>query len=135
MSRALITGITGQDGSYLAELLLGIRRDPQFGQTLVLGSGGVFTEMLEDAVPLLLPIDESMIRKTLSKLRICKLLGGWRGKPAGDTEILVHTVLAFAEFAENQYDILLDAEINPLAVRPRGHGVMLLDALIHLKEH
>ena len=119
----------------VAEVLLGIRRDPQFGQTLVLGSGGIFTEMLEDAVPLLLPIDESMVRKTLSKLKICKLLGGWRGKPAGDTEALVHTVLAFAEFVENQFGILLDAEINPLAVRPRGRGVMLLDALIHLKEH
>ena len=86
-------------------------------------------------MPLLLPIDEFMVRKTLSKLKICKLLGGWRGKPAGDMEALVHTVLTFAEFAENQSGILLDAEINPLAVRPRGRGVMLLDALIHLKEH
>ena len=76
-----------------------------------------------------------MVRKTLSKLKICKLLGGWRGKPAVDTEALAHTVLAFAEFAENQSSILLEAEINPLAVRPRGRGVMLLDALIHLKEH
>ena len=70
-----------------------------------------------------------------TKRCIGKLLGGWRGKPAGDKEALVHTVLAFAEFAENQSGILLDAEINPLAVRPRGRGVMLLDALIHLKEH
>ena len=84
---------------------------------------------------MLLPIDESMVREILWKLKICKLLGGWRGKPAGDTEALVHTVLAFAEFAENQSGILLNAEINLLAVRPQGRGVMLLDALIYLKEH
>ena len=72
--------------------------------------------------------------KALEKLKIFKIIQGWRGTPKGDLDALLKAVKTFVEFVENHYQNLLNAEINPLAVRPEGKGVMLLDALVQIKE-
>ena len=115
----------------VAELILGVSVDPQFGPTLTLGAGGIFTELLRDSVSLLFPVSEFQVSQAIEKLRINVLLKGWRGNPEGDTEALVVAVLKLAEFVERHSECLAGCDINPLIVRPRGKGVIVVDALIN----
>jgi acyl-CoA synthetase (NDP forming) len=115
----------------VAELILGVSVDPQFGPTLTLGAGGILTELLRDSVSLLFPVSESQVSQAIEKLRINILLKGWRGNPEGDTEALVVAVLKLAEFVERHSECLAGCDINPLIVRPRGKGVIVVDALIN----
>ena len=115
----------------VAELILGVSVDPQFGPTLTLGAGGILTELLRDSVSLLFPVSESQVSQAIEKLRINILLKGWRGNPEGDTEALVVAVLKLAEFVERHSERLAGCDINPLIVRPRGKGVIVVDALIN----
>lgn len=118
----------------VAEVLIGITADPQFGQLLVLGAGGVLTELLKDTALLLPPFTSSAVQGALSRLGIGRLLGGYRGKPPGDLPALVHAVLACARFAEENVNRLLELDLNPVIVRPAGLGAVAVDALVRLAE-
>ena len=118
----------------VAELILGVTTDPQFGQSLTLGAGGIFTELLNDSVVLMMPVSEKQLKESISKLRVNKLLNGWRGQPEGDSEQLVETVMSFEKFIKRNIEHLARCEINPLIVRPSGKGVVAVDALIMMKE-
>jgi len=61
-----------------------------------------------------------------------KLLGGFRGAPAGDIPAAVDAVMAVAAFAEAHHDTLMELDVNPLLVLPQGHGAVAVDALIAL---
>jgi len=118
----------------VAEILIGITVDPQFGQLLVLGAGGVLTELLRDSVTLLPPFDAASIEAALARLRIGALLNGFRGRPPGDVPALVQTALACARYAQANLDALAELDINPVIVRARGAGAVAVDALIRLAE-
>ena len=119
-------------GDGVAEVLVGVTVDPQFGQVLVLGSGGVMTEYLHDSVNLLPPFTPEAVREALSRLRIARLLAGFRGKPAGDVAALVEAVLAVARYSEAHLETLAELDVNPIIVRPEGLGVVAVDVLIRL---
>jgi hypothetical protein len=118
----------------VAEVLVGITVDAQFGQVLVLGAGGVLTEYLKDSTSLLPPFTAESVRAALGRLRIARLLGGFRGKPAGDVPALVAAVLAVARYAEAHLESLAELDVNPIIVRPSGHGVVAVDVLLRLTE-
>jgi acetyl-CoA synthetase len=116
----------------VAELIVGIVRDPQVGLCLVLGSGGVLVELLADRALLLLPTTAEVVRNALLGLKSAPLLEGFRGRPRGDVDAVVETVLAVAGFAESHADRLVELDINPLIVRPAGKGAVAADVLIRL---
>jgi acetate---CoA ligase (ADP-forming) len=116
----------------IAEILIGMTVDPQFGQVLVLGAGGVLTELLHDTVNLLPPFTSSGIESALKRLAVYKLLTGYRGRPPGDVTALIETAMACARYAEANVDRLLELDINPVIVRPEGRGALAVDALIRL---
>ena len=118
----------------VAEILIGMTVDPQFGQVLVLGAGGVLTELLRDTVSLLPPFSAPAIESALLRLKVGKLLTGYRGKPPADIAALVETALACARYAEANVDTLLELDINPVIVRPAGRGAVAVDALIRLSQ-
>ena len=118
----------------VAEVLIGVTVDPQFGQLLVLGGGGVLTELLRDSITLLPPFDAAAIEAALRSLRMARLLSGFRGRPAGDLPALVETALACARYAHAHLDTLAELDINPVIVRPAGSGAVAVDALIRLTE-
>jgi acyl-CoA synthetase (NDP forming) len=118
----------------VAEILVGVTVDAQFGQVLVLGAGGVLAELLRDSATLLPPFTPAAVRAALSRLKMSKLLAGYRGKPPGDVEALVGTVLACARYADANLDTLVELDINPVIVRPAGLGAVAVDALIRLVE-
>ena len=120
----------------VAEILMGALIDPQFGLTLLLGAGGVLTELLRDSTSLLPPFTRPAIATALGRLTVSRLLGGFRGKPAGDVPALVDAILAVTRYAEANLDVLSELDVNPIIVRPLGAGVVAVDALIRLsKEH
>jgi acyl-CoA synthetase (NDP forming) len=114
----------------VAELIVGVKRDPQFGLVLVVGAGGILVEMVEDAATLLLPTAREDVAKAIASLKVAKLLEGYRGKPAGDVEAAIDAVMAIATYAYAQRDKLAELDVNPLMVLPRGKGVMAVDALV-----
>ena len=118
----------------VAEVLIGITVDPQFGQVLVLGAGGVLAELLHDSVTLLPPFDAAAVEAALRRLRVARLLSGFRGQPAGDLPALVQTALAAARYAQANLETLTELDLNPVMVRPAGAGAVTVDALIRLAE-
>jgi acetate---CoA ligase (ADP-forming) len=114
----------------VAELIIGLTRDPQFGLALVIGAGGIFTELLKDSVTLLLPCSESEILRALKTLRIWKLIEGFRGK-SGDQQATVEAIKSICKFAEAYKDHIEELDINPLFVLPTG--AVAADALIKLR--
>jgi acyl-CoA synthetase (NDP forming) len=119
-------------GGTVAELIVGINRDDQFGPALVIGAGGILVELIADSASLLLPTNRDVVRNAVLGLTSAKLLAGFRGKPAGDIEAVVDAVMAVATYAEQQWDQLQELDINPLMVLPEGKGVVAADALIRL---
>ena len=118
----------------IAEIIIGIKIDDQFGPIIIVGSGGIYTELINDSVTLLLPLKKSMILKAINDLKISKILKGYRGKPKGDIEAIVETIMKLATFVEKNASRLIEAEINPLIVRAKGKGVIAADAMIHYLE-
>jgi len=114
------------------EILVGVIVDPQFGQVLVLGAGGVLTELLSDSVSLLPPWTEGTVRAGLQRLAAARLLAGFRGKPPGDVEALVEAILAIGRYASAHRETLVELDVNPVIVRPAGEGVVAVDAMIRL---
>jgi acetyl-CoA synthetase len=121
-------------GDGVAEVLVGLILDPQFGQVLVIGAGGVLTELLADSVTLLPPFSPDSVRSALATLKLAKLLDGFRGKPRGDVAALVEVVSGIARYASAQLSTLQEIDVNPVIVRPVGRGAVAVDALIRLKE-
>jgi acyl-CoA synthetase (NDP forming) len=115
-------------GDVVAELIVGIQRDPQFGLALVVGAGGILVELVEDAAMLLLPTSAEEVEAALRGLKIAKLLAGYRGKPAADMTALVKSIVAIAAFAEANRGKLLELDVNPLMVR--ADGAVAVDALV-----
>jgi acetyl-CoA synthetase len=118
----------------VAEMLIGVIVDPQFGQVLVLGAGGVLTELLADSVTLLPPFTAQSIAAGISSLKVATLLGGFRGKPTGDTPALISAVLGVARYAAANLSTLREIDVNPIIVRPAGRGAAAVDALIRLRK-
>jgi acetate---CoA ligase (ADP-forming) len=117
----------------VAEILIGVTVDPQFGQVLVLGAGGVLTELLRDSVSLLPPFSPAAIEQALRQLAVGRLLGGYRGRPQADVAALVDTAMACTRYAEAHLDRLVELDMNPVIVRARGQGAIAVDALIRLR--
>jgi acetate---CoA ligase (ADP-forming) len=115
-------------GDVVAELIVGVQRDPQFGLALVVGAGGILVELVEDAAMLLLPTSAEEVETALRRLKIAKLLAGYRGKPAADMAALVKSIMAIAAFAEANRGKLLELDVNPLMVR--ADGAVAVDALV-----
>ena len=117
----------------VAEVIVGVTRDPQFGLSLTVGAGGVLVEILQDAVTLLFPVQPDQVREALMALKMRPLLWGFRGRPAGDVEALVSAIMAVASFAESHAHQLLELDVNPVLVMAQGQGVLAVDALIRIQ--
>jgi acetate---CoA ligase (ADP-forming) len=129
--RAAIDGILVQemvtDG---VELILGMIYDPQFGPLIVCGAGGVTVEVFKDAVVLLPPFGRDDVVAALGRLKVKKLLDGFRGGPPCDVDALIACCLRFADFVVATDATFAAIDLNPVFVCARGRGVRIADALM-----
>jgi acetate---CoA ligase (ADP-forming) len=114
----------------VAELIIGLKNDPQFGPALVIGAGGVLTELLKDSVTLLLPTSHEEITRALQSLKVWKLVEGFRGK-SGDQQAVIAAIMAVAAFAKAHGATIEELDVNPLLVLPRG--AVAVDAFIRMR--
>jgi acyl-CoA synthetase (NDP forming) len=115
------------------EMLLGARRDPQFGPVILLGMGGTQAELLKDTTLRLAPVARDEAVEMIEELKTSVLLKGYRGKPRADLAALADAIVAFSTMAHALGDALIEAEINPLFVLPEGQGVIAADGVALLK--
>lgn len=132
---AAAQGMTGATGwlaeemitGAVAELLVGITRDPTGLMMLTLGAGGVMAELLADTTSLLLPVTDADITAALDRLKLAKLLAGWRGARAADMGAILRAVQAVAAYAAAEPG-LQELDVNPLIATPER--AVAVDALI-----
>ena len=116
--------------SGLGEVLLGYRVDRDVGALIMVAAGGVLTEIARDRSLRLAPIDLATAHEMIAELRALIALAGYRGRPAGDLDALAHAIVALSRLADDAS--IVEAEINPLIVRPEGEGIIAVDALVKL---
>ncbi|HJT06173.1 MAG TPA: acetate--CoA ligase family protein, partial [Stellaceae bacterium] len=112
------------------EVILGTIRDPGFGPLVMVGAGGVMTELFKDVAYRLAPVDVDGARRMLDDLRIARLLSGFRGAPAADIDALAALVAQLSQFAADYRDLVQELELNPVIVHPAGAGCTIVDALL-----
>ena len=112
----------------VAEVLVGVTRDPAHGFVLTLGAGGIWTEILQDAVSFLVPTSRTRIEEGLARLKIAPVLRGYRGKPAANMAAVLDAIMAVQRYVVDHAATLDEVEINPLIVTPTR--AVAVDALI-----
>ena len=127
---AIIDGFLVQEMVSGVEAIAGARSDALYGPTLLVGSGGVLVELLEDVALSMLPVEESGVSGMVDKLNVSKLLAGYRGKPAADRAAFEKAAAALGQFYLDHRERIDDIEINPLIVRPDGKGVVAVDVRV-----
>ena len=113
------------------ELIIGGVRDRAFGPAVLVGLGGVFTEVFEDVAHRLAPLSATEARSAISELRSSVLLEGYRGAEPADVEALAETVAAVGDLVVEE-EAIAEVDVNP--VLARASGIVALDALVTLRE-
>jgi len=111
----------------VAELVVAIRQDQQFGWVLAIGSGGVFVELIGDVKHLLLPTNAESIEAALRNLKIGKLLNGFRGAEPANFRSLSNQILSLCQQVQKSAPHITEIEINPLFVY--NEHIMAVDVL------
>jgi acetate---CoA ligase (ADP-forming) len=112
------------------EVILGTIRDRGFGPLVMIGAGGVMTELFKDVAYRLAPVDAEGARGMLGELRIARLLDGFRGAPPADIEALAALVAQLSAFAAAYRDLVQEVELSPVIVHRAGEGCTIVDALL-----
>ncbi|WNR45425.1 acetate--CoA ligase family protein [Paenibacillus roseipurpureus] len=116
------------------ELILGSTNDPIFGPVVLIGLGGVLTELFQLVTWRVAPFDRMEAKRMLGEIKgLLKYLQGFRNTPETDMDALLQTLETFSYWVYEQRDEIESVEINPLAVLPKGEGVKALDCVITLK--
>ena len=111
------------------ELILGTKRDPQFGPVVVFGWGGVYTELLKDFSCGLPPLTSEDVERMISSTKVSKLLDGFRGNPPSDRLFLEECILRLSQLV-SEFPEIVELDINPLKVFSKGGVVVDVRAVI-----
>ncbi len=109
------------------EIIVGMKRDPTWGPLLVVGSGGIYTEILRDAVWGVPPVSSAEALRMLEKLRIWPVLKGARGQGPSDVDALCGLVSLFSKALVGDAQWIGGIDLNPVIVGPKGGGAYVVD--------
>ncbi|MEQ9692923.1 acetate--CoA ligase family protein [Shimia sp. SDUM112013] len=121
----MVTGV-------VAELLIGVVKDPAHGFVLTLAAGGTLTELMKDSANILLPATDEMIESALDNLRLARLLNGYRGAPPADRGAILKAIRAVEAYVLANAEGLEEIEINPLLCT--ATDAVAADALMRRKD-
>ena len=106
------------------EIIIGLKRDDQFGSVIMFGLGGIFTELLDDVSFRVLPIAPEDARQMVAETRGARMLQGYRGQAPVAPASLVDLLLAAARLGLDLGDRLESVDLNPIAVWGEEHRVL-----------
>lgn len=113
------------------EVILGAKRDPHFGPTVLFGLGGIFTEILKDVAIGLAPLTPNGARRMVEKTKGYAILRGARGQEPADIEALVDALVRLSWLVADHPEIA-ELDLNPVKVFAAGKGCRVVDARIIL---
>ena len=114
------------------EIIIGLQNDAQFGPVLMVGLGGIFTEVFQDVSFRVLPINENDAEEMLTDLKGSKLLKGFRGSEAIDIGVLKDALLKIGRLGIDLAPYFESVDFNPVILYPRDYCVV--DAKIILRD-
>jgi len=118
--KAGIVGILVQEmAPSSTEVIVGTIKDPQFGQTLMFGLGGIFVEVLKDVTFRIAPVTADEAREMISEVKAYPLLKGYRGMPPADIDAIVKILLSTSKLAM-EHDEIKELDLNPIMVYRKG---------------
>lgn len=127
---AMVEGVLVQPMVDGVEMIVGVTSDPILGRAVVVGTGGIHTEVLNDRTIRPVPLDRRDAEQMVTQLRGHVLLAGHRGRAEADVEALVDVIVRVGEMADALGDELLEVDFNPVVVGTRGTGALVVDTLI-----
>ena len=113
------------------ELVVGLTRDPQFGPCVMLGIGGIMTEVFEDTAFRMAPFGKIEARDMIEELRFKAIFGAFRGQKPMDTDTLCRALIAVGRIGL-ELETVSEIDINPMIITPEGR-VVAVDALVLLR--
>ncbi len=120
--------VEAMQSGIVAEMIIGVTRDPLFGPTLTFGSGGILVELLKDAASLLLPTSREAVEHAFDQLKLAHLVEGFRGRAKGDRQAAIDAIMAVASYAERERDTLVELDVNPVLILEQD--AVAVDAMI-----
>jgi acetyltransferase len=111
------------------EIIIGLTLDPQIGHVIMYGTGGIYTEVLEDVSFRLVPITRVEAKEMIDESRFSHIYDGYRGQPPMDRDSVIECILKLSYIAE-AFPAIKELDINPLMVF--SSGVVAADARIIL---
>jgi acetate---CoA ligase (ADP-forming) len=113
------------------EVILGMKRDPQFGPMLMFGLGGIFVEVLKDVTFGLAPVTCEECHTMIESVKTYRLLKGVRGEKPVDIDAIVLNLQRLSQLVMD-FPAIEEVDINPLKVGFEGDGAIVVDARIIL---
>ena len=113
------------------EVIVGMKRDANFGPLLLFGMGGIYVEAIKDVSFRIAPVGEESVRKMIAETAAGKILNGLRGIRY-DVDAVVQTILALGQLSLD-FPQIQEIEINPLKVFADGNGAYALDSRMIIK--
>lgn len=120
--------VEAMQSGVVAEMIIGVTRDPLLGPTLTFGSGGILVELMKDAASLLLPTTREDVERAFDQLKLAHLVDGFRGRAKGDRTAAIDAIMAIAAYAEAERDHLVELDVNPVLIFEQG--AVAVDAMI-----
>jgi acetyltransferase len=111
------------------EIILGVKRDDNFGSMLMFGLGGVYTEVVKDVAFRFAPIDKNEALQMMQEIKSFKTLTGYREFPKVDIEAIADALVGLSNLVINHPEIQ-ELDINPLIVQKEGEGCEAVDVRI-----
>jgi acyl-CoA synthetase (NDP forming) len=116
------------------EIIIGTMMDATFGPMIMVGFGGITTELFRDVIYRPAPVSAAEAAAMLAELKAAPLLRGFRGAAKADIPALSKLISQVSVLAADFHDQISEIEINPVLVHPEGQGVTIVDALVVRKK-
>jgi acyl-CoA synthetase (NDP forming) len=110
------------------EVVLGVTVDADFGPMVLVGSGGILTEILDDVAIAPVPLDYAQAGALLARTKVDRLITGYRGSLPKDRDAVIRQIVALSDAAVSLADRIVAIDLNP--VRVLDSGAVALDALV-----
>ena len=111
-------------------MIVGAIDDAVLGPAVVVGTGGIFAEVLEDVSLRVAPLTRRDAEEMIREIKAFPVLEGARGRPRTDQPALVELLLNVSHIAMALREHVIEFDLNPVRVLPEGRGVVALDALV-----